>query len=1066
MATKLIHVEKISVIAAAGVFSALAVVFVLGLNLTQAYPDFITGALAFGGGYKLQDIIVGPVFVVVMALCVLTFTKMIRNLRENAGCIYSESIARQLILWSIPAFISVLGFVFNKKITAGGLVISSGAILITSVLCFFYRKKNEMRGNLIGFCIISAIFISFIPAEIYLVTSRLSSEFLGYNNTLLYVKIVTSVFFASGIIFYFHCWVTRKEVEAILPRVIFFGQVGLSLLFLMIYPAKILSAGEVVVYDTDVSLKFVVAFFVLSAIYDAVRRYLKYKSAGEMSLLFSPVAVFALFVGLKYGYTNIPRINADDYHFGENLIGWWSYSKDFLPYVDYIPSHGMIQNDFVMFLSSFFYDGTAASYSEASRLGFVVLSFFAFISVFFFSRNVIFSFFVVLSLGRYGWLFLVPFICLLFSPSLRRDGAKWLVAWLVSTPIIILGLPPQGLLLVISFGFMVLSFAWFQFRDGNIRSWMAIFSVMVVLIFLALVTPAGAMLYSAVRYVIENGFINQVAYGVPWYGSKIARSDFVLLFLQSAWMLVAFLCLMVVYSRRKDINKTTSVVYPAMTIFLFIISLVPYAMGRIDGGGVSRPGQVSLLSLGVLFPIVALSFIKSNFFVDQKRKEAAFCFLLLFMCVPIGFSNGSIFSFQAFVRAILPVVHAPLLIDGKVEGLGNIGKGIIQDEQWGRLTRINAFLSDKLLPGEPYLDLTSRNAHYFYFNRKPIVEVTAPYNMVSLAQQKRVIEKLEMRIPDVALLGANNINHDGGGVALRNPLLYRFVIDNYVPSMEDGFIVGYRRETDAQMELGGLPREILGVVDPITDNNWDRGYYRRGAAIVLKEPALVAVVNVGDTVRIGDEVRNVTKVIPQGRSIWLDGDLILPEILPEKELVYIRVKPGYRNEYRALLFQNAFSPRDLNIGKVPVSWGRSERSLREKMIPVESLDDLQYKYKDVVAENGVYRVTGRDPQIIIDMLDEPISGRDAGLLKFDFFCHGQRKDPKIQIFWWGDHRSHPLERYSLKFAAESGTLIVPLDASPLWLTLEEIKGVRIDLDDADACRSFNVDNVGLFQRRF
>jgi hypothetical protein len=52
----------------------------------------------------------------------------------------------------------------------------------------------------------------------------------------------------------------------------------------------------------------------------------------------------------------------------------------------------------------------------------------------------------------------------------------------------------------------------------------------------------------------------------------------------------------------------------------------------------------------------------------------------------------------------------------------------------------------------------------------------------------------------------------------------------------------------------------------------------------------------------------------------------------------------------------------------------------------------------------------------------------------------------------------------VKFTGENGILIVPLDASPWWLGLSKVKGLRFDLDNASACIAFKITNISLFQR--
>ena len=67
--------------------------------------------------------------------------------------------------------------------------------------------------------------------------------------------------------------------------------------------------------------------------------------------------------------------------------------------------------------------------------------------------------------------------------------------------------------------------------------------------------------------------------------------------------------------------------------------------------------------------------------------------------------------------------------------------------------------------------------------------------MPSPTHQTDAIESLKEDLPRLALLSGGNINHDGGGIALRNHYLYRFVIENYEPFEMDGFVIGLSKES-------------------------------------------------------------------------------------------------------------------------------------------------------------------------------------------------------------------------------------------------------------------------------
>jgi hypothetical protein len=97
-----------------------------------------------------------------------------------------------------------------------------------------------------------------------------------------------------------------------------------------------------------------------------------------------------------------------------------------------------------------------------------------------------------------------------------------------------------------------------------------------------------------------------------------------------------------------------------------------------------------------------------------------------------------------------------------------------------------------------------------------------------------------------------------------------------------------------------------------------------------------------------------------------------------------------------------------------------------------------------------YTVTERDPFIILDLAHNQLSGQTAGMLKFDFKCASKNQEPKIQVSWWEDNQQGALEENSIFFNADNGTLIIPLDTLPRWYLLNNIKGLRIDLHNAQA----------------
>jgi hypothetical protein len=568
---------------------------------------------------------------------------------------------------------------------------------------------------------------------------------------------------------------------------------------------------------------------------------------------------------------------------------------------------------------------------------------------------------------------------------------------------------------------------------------------------MSVISPLVPMLFNAIRYVLENGPINQVAYGISWTQSwhTGVRSGFIFEFVRMSWVILPVLCAVFLYAQRNNPAINRSLLLPALTVLVFSLLLIPYSMGRIDPGAGSRPAVVGILGWAVLLPVALWGLLK------QTEKVA---WVLLIVGVSASLNTFPA-SLSVFVSNLEDRVPVGALRDGASVGLPNLGRGTVQDEHWDRLTRLNALLDRKLAPGENYLDLTSRNAQYFYLNRMPEQVVTAPYNMVPLPQQRRAIERLaQEELPRIALFEANNINHDGGGLALRNPLLYRFVLQNYVPSLEDGFIIGYRK-TDLSAQGNTVSVPLMNL----TDVNWNQGVHRRDSALVLADPILASLLAPGQPVRLAnDERRKVTRVWEQGSAIWLDGGALDPATVGAPKSIEVSINPQGLSAYRTALLQRAFAVID--YAKIPVAWGRSERSLLHKMVRIVALSSRTPQLIDLNVEGNAYKVVGPDPQVNFDLSDLKLSGRDAGLLRFELSCTGRNQDPKMQVFWWGDSASGPSESSSTRFTAENGVLIVPLDAAPLWLTLDQVKGLRLDLENPTACSSIRLANIALYQR--
>lgn len=1073
---KFTFVESVIVLMVSCVISIFTSVSALQLRIAPKYSDFIVGYITWGAQTKFQDLMVFPVFIATLLLSVWALSRLIDELKIKYDKRFYEEFITQLLGWSILPVIAIVSLLFlnlNDSLIypAAGLIGIGIVNLVIILATTSYSLWRQQKPNtlLVGIAIFSVFLIALLPLEIALLSSRILEEQIGEINVFLYQKVTYFLIVAGILAVTVLAFCACERLQKWLPKLLLVGQIGLLLLFITLYPAPIITLNGVINYTTTIWMKLLLLGLLLWGLWDIFSRYNKYyQSNGKiLALLLSPIAIFGFFILFIVSNTIPPNIPADDYHFGERLIGWWSwYQHNKIPYIDYISSHGLVDNDLSSFLSTLLYDGTAATILDAHRLALTLLALIAYLSIYYFSNSLRLAFVTIFFLSMtaplsLSWLFLTPFFCLWLSQELRRNPAQWLGVWILTVPIVILGAPPQGILLVgstVPIALLSVWHFWVQRKTSNY--WFIVLSIGLVLVG-SLLMPLLPMLLGAVRYVAENGSINQIAYGIPWelsWNGK-ERSGLVFETIRMSWIAIPFIASIIVFrnymecSNRKIVLPIIEASLPAVAVLLFILFLIPYSMGRIDANNISRPGLSTLFGWTVLIPVLIWPLLKPN------SKDLS---VILIVVASILLTSNITNPLLLFSKLFFPIptkIYTSLLRQGQSVGLVNLGLASVQEDHWDRLIRLNALLSEKLSPTETYLDLTNRNAHYFYLNRVPPIAVTAFYNMASIQQQQRAVNKLSHNIPRLALLEANNLIFDGVGLSLRTPLLYRFIVDHYIPAWEKGFIIGYKRDD----QQGDTSQTLHIPIKNFTDTNWDKGIHRQEAAVIVDDPSALAVLAVGSEVLlVNGERRHITRIWREGNALWLDGLPLDSSQTRSSAFIEAIADQKMKSEYRLALFDTAFAvARDLD--KLPVAWGKSNASLTNKMELVRDLNQTSPTTYHLALEPEGQRITGDDPRIIYNFTEPTISGRQAGLLKFDFSCLGKKAEPKLQIFWWGDGQP-TTETSSLRFSADNGTLIVPLDAYPRWLTLKRVEGFRIDLDNATACDAIFVKDIALYQR--
>ncbi|PWU21468.1 MAG: hypothetical protein C5B49_02615 [Bdellovibrio sp.] len=368
-------VEKAAAPAVGLVWAVGAFILSLQISVSAHYADFVVGAITWRDESKLADIIILPLCLVVFIGVSAGLSHLISLIKARSGTFEGMQFSQLLLWWGLPGLISILSAIIDTPVDKSLLLLSGvGTLFLT---CFAVRARKFERSVCEGNAgLLGVLASSSIPFALYLGWGRLNPELsLSLHARDQIAKMILAV--GLGTLFYLVKW--RNAYRRFVSLLLIAGQLGWGVFFCSLWPAELVEPGNKISgYSTQPALRMLILGLLLWAFVDIVGRYRKYKRTRELSDLISPVSVFALIAVFKVGVTTVPSVNPDDYHFGESLLGWKSYLNGAIPYFDYLPPHGLIDDDLRGFVSHFFFDGTASAIGEAGRVVFVLLAGIAF----------------------------------------------------------------------------------------------------------------------------------------------------------------------------------------------------------------------------------------------------------------------------------------------------------------------------------------------------------------------------------------------------------------------------------------------------------------------------------------------------------------------------------------------------------------------------------------------------------------------------------------------------------------------------------------------------------------
>ena len=781
----------------------------------QQYHEFVVGTLAWQNAAKTRDYVMLFVFVAGFITALPIFARLSSVLTRRAGMPAQEPFHSLVAMALLPASIWFFGLLLTRNDELALLDLSCMLLVaimaITALLTLrgmpFWNDAHAPRiGVIIGNSVLVLCVAALTGVGFAMATSQLGvvwglGEWAGGQSLPLFSIAAAVCAGSAAVIAYITLSSTPEILEAKLLRMIVLGQLLIPGLFFILLPTPWVVDGARVFGAPVTTAAWAVVGVLIVLAYADLHRCAKAVGRGEPSsgmIAVSPVCLIAVILLVKVVPAGFGAVS-DDYHFGEFIVPWWSWAQHGLtPFWDYAPVRGFV-NYLPGALNAVLFDGTAATMRTVGPFRIALILLLAFPALAYAIGKGPAFLALLMAPAADGLreidILAAAALCLLCESFLRWRPTWSIIAWIMLGTAMVLVAPGQGGLFVLAttpLGMVLLRRAWRTERRSLIRA-----TGLLVLVFavLALATPFGLMLIGAVRYGIEHSASNVIANGRAWsesFGMTPGPNPWLWEIARASWLAVTLVAGVLVMraASLEPAARERALVY-GVPILLLTLLFVMRAATRLDPG-MSRAGLASIWSLSLLLPLLLLA--------AQRPKRWS---EVLFVWVSAAAVLAPLFGARPWERLLVrsaEVITPPHdLVVGARVGLPNLGTVAAGPDHLSRLVTVRGALDRLLEPGETYLDLTNRNAHYFYFDRPPPIDTTAFYNLYHTSGQLRAIHALQRRPPPAVLAEADNLLHDGGPAGFRAYLLYRHVLLNYLPAVIDDHIWLVRPDRAARL---------------------------------------------------------------------------------------------------------------------------------------------------------------------------------------------------------------------------------------------------------------------------
>lgn len=580
-------------------------------------------------------------------------------------------------------------------------------------------------------------------------------------------------------------------------------QAPLPLLYFALIPPPLFMRGSFFVRDYRLALPLALGGLVLLIWILLWRRWqvltTTLKDAGvavridELERALSPIciAAVALFVALPVLPLPHLAVQPDHLHFGETALPWQQWTEwGKLPYVDFTPIHGLMPLS-SGFFNAIFFDGAASGFASANLLLaalFVLALFFTARALIGTVMAVVVTAFALSPMMSDRFFFFSPALFILAHPRLLAEPRRWLLVWLVVSPLMILYNAALGTAFTLGTLLAAIAMAYRLARADRRSLIVLLGAIGGVAVGVILLPNSREMVAGFVRYVLENQAFNNAANGIAWEQSfhpALSRLDY---FRQATWGIarVSWIIVLLIAGQlawrelaRPKEQRREAVLWLGALIIPTMLLAAQWALGRIDPGGGSRTDALSYVALLQILPVLLLVALPIR--TAAARTTAS---LALAVTLTVSIIRPSAIAWAlSGNKALAARVMAPedRMIRGTDVGLPKLG-AVLPNRTVDEARALAAALGGLLRPGETYFNLGYASDFYYYLDLPVPTLYAETLVPASGAMQGRMLRQIAAHRPPVALAAPWVTS------SLRSYYLYRDFVLRYAAIRRERFV--------------------------------------------------------------------------------------------------------------------------------------------------------------------------------------------------------------------------------------------------------------------------------------